>query len=1262
MQNIISQLNERSRILNEEDLYSPLVRVYLNNLLILKSSFKVFDMHYQNSCEEFEKRFNLLEKSARELILTNDFQQVAEVILKISRSSDVLKDYLGEQIEEAYYNTIKALLKHLGKFSEKADFLLQKHRLTDQDIEILKNNMEIIRSAKENFSLQDRVSTCIDMMKRKAAISHGHNKNWISEEILKDLNEIHHDFILKIVKYFDEIKFRIEELFRRNKDYALEDIQKLVDEMDSIRTIEELELRTAGAYYSTVENIRGYMRELQIDAEQLLPVIDHQLNTINYRRLAQSLSRLKNAKWIDRISQGEHDALMGRIKEELVHHASQLEERLMKLDYSLKYPENVLVAHEIVDKIESMHDLQYSIPELEKHRKNVVERFFKDTQTIFDRIQKTLNLQDRDIYRMKQDLKNLQEIKREYDNLQPAHIHLRKHGYSDVTTLHRDIEQLKNKYNCEIQAAEAETKSVEMELEDLNSIIEEYMKLSSSEKNKSITERLSSVLGKESLNKISLAQGYLMMRGYSDIQAVYNKLAKTNEVYGNNSQQSAKRSRDFHDSLDRLESIFIKYDLLLAENNSMAPEAISFLLEKDLTSYESLIESIQEKKRIIDGHEKNKRSYHFNDSLDALIANNALIYVSNCEKVGHHRIRECAIDTNENLQKYIREYGNFLNQEIERKFSLIQSINVGGAHFQHSQDLELRLDELLLSLKRFTHVFECINGEEGVQRWRRIFHEYYLELDNKMKECRDLDTSRKLKDLLIIAHALSCIDRFFPDVFATSGFKTLYKQYQEELNKECRESYRIVLDYISKADYANVDIVLSNIDDGPLNLRDKAQIQHDLQNSLKKLMDSTKSIANWLDGKIEREGDNWSHIKEVKNNLDKIRIASNKHNILDLLDAGIRDSLENFEEKIKETLAAIIFKGLLSIETFMNADSFSEAEQGMENLSRVQRELTDYCTSKEVLDKSQQLQERLSRIADEILRKNDFADITKYYMNPPNILLEKLKMIASHGNARFTLVYNSMLQKVTESMTTAINDGRNASVHECSTKIRALNNALCFLPEDLKERYALQINEIAEANAKTEEDLKQDLEKTFADLNRDDQTIKKLGELAKKYKRENMTDLFQKLCERTRNQMNKYCLRVKDSLERQNIPSAFDGLKKITAYKEILSTHLPEIEQSYNTTSGLILKEFSDCGKILSNIFSTEQTTSIEKAFKDILTYLKCFNRMEKTIETKSELENVEEGFQKVSEYLNENSKRFQSAMEEINTVELDRTISIAKK
>lgn len=70
-------------------------------------------------------------------------------------------------------------------------------------------------------------------------------------------------------------------------------------------------------------------------------------------------------------------------------------------------------------------------------------------------------------------------------------------------------------------------------------------------------------------------------------------------------------------------------------------------------------------------------------------------------------------------------------------------------------------------------------------------------------------------------------------------------------------------------------MALSDIDDKPLYQRDADQIKYDLQHSSNKLMSETMSIANWLYGIIESEGDR-EKLTISKENIDKTRIATSQ--------------------------------------------------------------------------------------------------------------------------------------------------------------------------------------------------------------------------------------------------------------------------------------------------------------------------------------------------------------------------------------------------
>jgi hypothetical protein len=115
-----SDIQKRSHALLTEDLRNPLVKVFLDNLCLLKNSFKELESNYSESCKNFSESFERQVQFARKSILANEWKHTAEIILVISESSQVLKSHLHGQTEQKYRETVKLLLQHLSSFADKA--------------------------------------------------------------------------------------------------------------------------------------------------------------------------------------------------------------------------------------------------------------------------------------------------------------------------------------------------------------------------------------------------------------------------------------------------------------------------------------------------------------------------------------------------------------------------------------------------------------------------------------------------------------------------------------------------------------------------------------------------------------------------------------------------------------------------------------------------------------------------------------------------------------------------------------------------------------------------------------------------------------------------------------------------------------------------------------------------------------------------------------------------------------------------------------
>ncbi|CAF0934055.1 unnamed protein product [Adineta steineri] len=1027
--------------------------------------------------------------------------------------------------------------------------------------------------------------------------------------------------------------------------------------MNALRIIPEIDSKTAGTYYRTVEYISTFVQQAKQAAEGLLTSLDHQSGAVNYKNIARTLSRLQTAKWIDRVSPGTYETMMRRITEDLMQHASELETRFMKVDFSLNHPENVNVAHDIIAKIELMSVLERHVPELADFRKKISDRFLQCTQTAFDHIQKTFNLQDKTLYQKRCELRQLEEIKKKYDNLHPARIFLQEQNYEDINVLNNKIEIVQNNQREEQEKAQSDIRETQSRAESLEMIIREYMSMSSPETDACDIEQLTSEVVVTYRKENARGDNYLSQHRYSSIEVVCEAFTKAKKDYNEKLQQNEENSIKLDDIIAQLERIKDKHDSLLSISYIHSPEALRFLQENKFNNPHLLEENIQERKKIISEREKNKQSYDFIDRLDAATANNALLYVNQCKKMDHDRVREIAAETDEALRKYLLEYGNFRNQEITENFKQLISNNATKDNLRCSSHLEMRLQELL-SLRQFERVFDCIDGKEKVLYWQQQFLEYHHTLAGQMEEYKASCKSKELKDHLVIARELGCLDRFCIDMFGDNGFRALHKQYQVELTKECKAAYKTVLEYISKGDYANADIELSGIDDTPLNPKAINQIKQDLQSSLNKLMKDTKSIATWMEVKIGREEETRKQMTEIKENMEKIRIAKSKTNIMDQIDSETRALLTVFDNEIDKMLSDILHLALCSVEKFLEKDSFSEAQQSMMNLNRIQCELAGLCTSKDVADKTTKLKSDFDRIIEKILER-DFSDIKKYGTDSPKDLLAKLE------EAGYTEPLAIMSKRISQNFSEAIEHVRTVPLTERSSQIKSLKYASRFLPEKMQDAFISQIEELDSLLNDQVERIKVNLDRTIDAEDENDAAIKNIGELALKYRNEKMDDIYKILCDKTLSKLSTYRTNLENYLNKQDMQFAVDIMRKIYKYSQFVGSHVQDVNTIYESTRILVIKSFENCSKTLDNISTIEHTETVEKAYHNMIIYI-CFaetfgNEAEKIL-PENILQNSRDKLQKMFEYINGNSQNFQVAIKDMNVTDLHKTMIVSKR
>ncbi|CAF4231202.1 unnamed protein product, partial [Rotaria sordida] len=369
----------------------------------------------------------------------------------------------------------------------------------------------------------------------------------------------------------------------------------------------------------------------------------------------------------------------------------------------------------------------------------------------------------------------------------------------------------------------------------------------------------------------------------------------------------------------------------------------------------------------------------------------ALLYTSNCSKIATVRSKEIATDTYDILEKYIKEYGFFLDQEIDRLFKYLTNISSQDELSQYSQNLETRLEQLS-TLTEFKRVFECIEGAKKVEYWRRKFNEQYRIMSGVMEEYH-------------------------------------------------------------------------------------------------------------VSGRTKEE--------------------------------------------------------LYSIEDLMNSNDAFEAEQRMENFNRVQHELVNDFTMKDVTEKVNEVRKRLNNLANDILEQNDFRNIENYAKKSPRDLLAKLEKAASYRSAKYSPVISSISEDIRVYFEGAIKNACEASIDKRSAQMLPLQAALRFLPDNSQKLLKSQIDELINKFIEDERAYKRELKGYLEKETTDDSTIQRIGELALQYTEERRHESFEILRDGLIRKLDNHWKNIQDALDKEDTQSATNNMRQIIKYKEYVQ-NIPE--------------------------------------------------------------------------------------------------------
>ncbi|CAF2963348.1 unnamed protein product [Rotaria sp. Silwood2] len=239
------------------------------------------------------------------------FEDTSGPEVDIANGFGIVKAIKGnyEDMKVKYFQLKEYFIDYIKNSVEKLNRMFQQEKLYENDLVIVNSCVRMLETVRSTFALQPHISK-------------------------KDINDIYENLLLKIETYFEDIVKKIdEELKKKNAFYKLEHFMK---ELDSIREISIVALKTTPSYYSTLEKIVGNLSESKRNAEQLLTNLFEAARNVDYDELTKCLLSLNSAKWIEKYRPEDYSDVISDVKKKLIEHIKNMKVSIKDMTLDLE--------------------------------------------------------------------------------------------------------------------------------------------------------------------------------------------------------------------------------------------------------------------------------------------------------------------------------------------------------------------------------------------------------------------------------------------------------------------------------------------------------------------------------------------------------------------------------------------------------------------------------------------------------------------------------------------------------------------------------------------------------------------------------------------------------------------------------------------------------------------------------------------------------------------------------------------------------------
>lgn len=367
--NINQQIETIIAALSEREINDPIVKMNLDKIKMILNSFSDIDHDkYKTICHVFEEKTISLISSFKSSVLSNNFDESAKDITKFYDALTLLQDHFDSQdMQTKYFKMKEYFITHLNDSVEKLNPIFDQEELHKSDMKSLYDCICMLEIAKNTCTLQPHISK--DMIDR-----------------------VHENLVSKILHYFEKFIKKINaELKNENAFHALK--QSLAN-LESLRKIPIIKLKTNESFYNTLEKITEYLHNSKRDAEELLRNLFKQEEKTNFDKVVKCLLSLKSCHWIENYRAGEYSIVIRDIEEKFIAHMDDMKKSVIDKALDLDSYSQINFVHKKLCEINEMKQFEQVFMDTRKYLAEVNSWFENSTNHIIATIKDSFNAEE----------------------------------------------------------------------------------------------------------------------------------------------------------------------------------------------------------------------------------------------------------------------------------------------------------------------------------------------------------------------------------------------------------------------------------------------------------------------------------------------------------------------------------------------------------------------------------------------------------------------------------------------------------------------------------------------------------------------------------------------------------------------------------------------------------------------------------------------------------------------------------------------------